>query len=213
MEQPTGNDHSLEQLVGLVTLTIVVILALIFWLIKPQISKLRDMNAQVKAKNEQLKATQAKLDSMNALQSEIANKKDLVDRLNIVLPLNNPQVADIVLELNTIANATSVDIKSITPMGLTELSPEETGTAENAQSTSESIIPSVVPYEMTFGLTGTFDNIKKFFASTEKNLKTFRIKSVNITSSTETNNPELSLEINAETYYQKADLNSTTQAE
>jgi len=208
MEQPTGNDHSLEQLVGLVTLAIVIILVIIFWLIKPQVSTLKDINAQVSAKKQELTATEEKLASMNALSKEITSKKEVVDKLNIVLPFNNPEIADIILELNNIASKSTVELKSIVPTNnLTGLS----SSAESSE-TADSETLNVATYELNFSITGSYDGIKDFFTNIEKNLKSFKVKAVNITSSGN-NDPILSASIIADTYYQQVSSSSQSSAE
>jgi Tfp pilus assembly protein PilO len=190
MEQPTRTT-TLEQTTGLLILGIIVIVGIIFWVIKPQMNNLKEANAKVKAKTEELTQKQEMLSNMNALESEIKSKASLVNKLNIVLPYSSPGASGLVLQLNNMAKAAGVTMKSLTPTA----NESETNYEEPAQDLN------IKTYSFTVDIVGNYSGVSNLFKQMEKNLRPITIKNISIASAEDGDNPTLSITIDAETYY------------
>jgi Tfp pilus assembly protein PilO len=190
MEQPTKTSR-LEQTTGLILLGIIVIIIMIFWVIKPQMNSLKDANAKVKAKTTELSKKQQMLENMNVLESQIKSNSKLVSKLNIVLPYSSPGASGLVMQLETMAKATGVSMKSLTPLANeSKVNYDEPAAALNIQT-----------YRFTFNAVGSYSNIKSFFTKIEKNLRPISIKNINLSSAENGADPEISAQVDAETYY------------
>lgn len=190
MEQPTRTT-SLEQTTGLIILGIIIIVAMIFWVIKPQMNNLKDANAQVKAKTEELNQKQQMLSNMDTLASEIKSKASLVNNLNIVLPYSSPGASGLVLELTNMAKAAGVSVKSLTP----------TATENTANYEEPAQDLNISTYSFTVDIVGKYAGIKNMFKQMENNLRPITIKNISIASAEDEANPTLTITISAETYY------------
>ncbi len=190
MEQPTRTT-ALEQTTGLLILGIIVIVVIIFWVIKPQMNKLKEANARVKAKTVELSQKQEMLSNMNSLATEIKTKANLVNKLDIVLPYSSPGASGLVLELNNMAKATGVSIKSLTPTA--------NESSANYEEPAQEL--NISTYAFTVDVVGKYSGIKNLFKQMENNLRPITVKNISIASSEDGDDPTLTITIAAETYY------------
>lgn len=150
----------LNKTTTIVPLSILVILALGYFVILPMMSSLKEFNLKIAAKDQENSEMGQKISDLNSLKTEFNNAKQDVELLGLALP-SSDQVPEILVQLETIANKSGMIISNLQPGKSSSL-----GTAFNLTTQ------------------GNFSALDLFVNSLEKNLRPIQIKSMNLSSST-----------------------------
>jgi hypothetical protein len=125
-----------------------ILAAVWFLLVTPERKKIAGLNEKVASAQQQLVATQSKLDGARSAQASYQTDYASLVRLGEAVP-STAQVPSLVYELDQLSNAKDVDFNSITSSGSSAAA-----TAATASSTTGSAIPSAgftqLPFTFTF---------------------------------------------------------------
>jgi len=154
------------------------------------------------------------IDDINIMRSELAQKENLytiqreaVDKIknlfagrqvpplqetfNLALPVEDPQIASIVSQINGIAIINSVDINQLaTQIGSVQQPPRDVP-----------FTSGVGTVKVTFEVKGSYDSLKKFLEGIETNIRLIDVTQLNIDESAQGSNI-LNAKFTVDAYYQ-----------
>lgn len=155
------NEPIKSNLSSIITLVCVLLIGVIaYFYLNPAISRLKDLNTKVAAKDKEINLLTDKINNLTQLQIKFNQNQAEVKELQLAAP-SSDQVADILVELEAIGAKSGVKINSIQP----------------SKDTQSSQVPVNVSVQ------GDYLALTNFVAATEKNIRPISIKSINLTSS------------------------------
>lgn len=209
VEQPKPTQV-MEKSLGVLGLCIIFIIVMVFFVIKPFISKLKDQNIQIKISEIEYREKKQKVDNFPTLKSEMEKNKDNIQKLSLALP-QEQNIPEILIQLQTISQTSKLPIFSISPSAkeftqkttATKSSQEEEATKETAtekRPSQSANLPIVTPLtvSMSFEPAG-FGEFLSFLQNIENNLRIMSIKTFNLSADEK---GRLTSSLIFETYYQ-----------
>ena len=195
MEQPSEIKKT-EQIGAIILLALIIILAVVYLVINPQLGYLKENNLEAAVKGKELKDKTQLVDNLKQLQSTISQNQKQVNQLAIALP-KGEKIGEILIELQAMASSNNLSITAFSP-SIKEITSETSSSAtQNTSSKTE-----VSPYNFTFSVAGPYSGVLAFLQSVETNLRPLKITKIDI-SGGEGSDPRLSVTSSVETYYQK----------
>jgi type IV pilus assembly protein PilO len=151
---------------GIFTAIAVIVILAAGWLllIKPQKSKVSDLQSQATA---QLQANQLLLTQISALQAEqkeLPQQQQRLQKFSTQVP-NDPAEPTLIRQFSTAAHGSGVDLSSITPSaGVAVAAPASAATLAGGSTQAGSL------YELplTISVSGSYSNVESFFETVEK---------------------------------------------
>ena len=209
MDQPSETKKS-EQAAAILILSLIIIIALIYLVIKPQMTDLKKNNLTTAKKNIELQSKKQQIDNLKELEPKIKSAQAEVKKLAIALPKGS-KVGEILVQLEAMASNSKVAITALTPSGenasaspeATIVLPEDTETGETA---TENITVGgqlvVGQYAFALSVEGSYSSILKFITLIETNLRPIKIEKAEFAGG-EGVDPKVTATLNMITYYQK----------
>lgn len=207
MDQPTEIKKS-EQIGGIIILSLLVIIGLIFFIINPQLANLKKNNLQATAKKMESQEKVQKVENLKALQSKFAQSRSTLNKLSVALP-KGEKVGEILVQLEVMANKSGVAVISYSPsmiMNTTDQnqaqneSTNQAVSANTSSSSSEQI--QIGTYSFNISVEGKYSAIVKFLKNTEVNLRPLKITKAELAGG-DGDDPVIIASFYVETYYQK----------
>ena len=192
MDQPTDINKKTEQIGAIMVLVLVVIIALIYLVIKPQTDSLKQNNIQAAAKKTLYNDQAKQIANLTSLSSQLASSATQVQQLSTALP-KHQDVSELIVQLSAIATSQGLTISSLNP------STSQSAIAPTESTTSSQ--PTVGTYDFTLSITGTYSQIYGFLQALETNLRPINIQKVDFASGSGSD-PTISANMTMETYYQ-----------
>lgn len=146
----------------IVLVSVIIIGAVAYFLINPAISQIRSLNIKLSARGEEISQMEAKLATLNSLETQFNQVQDQVKKLGLAAP-SNDQIAEILVQLETIASDSGLTLASVQPI------------KESNQAA----------VSVNANLQGNYSGLIDFIKASEKNIRPINIKSINLASATE----------------------------
>jgi len=200
MEYPTEFKKT-EQAGATLLISLIIILALVFLVIKPQTKSLRGNNLDVALKKTEFKEKEEKVANLKDLETKISEAESTVKKLAIALP-KGIKVGEVLVQLEAMAITSGVTLTAFSP-AIESLSREEASEGFSQVEAEEGLTESPV---QTFGFSvsvnGPYSSIMKFIKAIENNLRPMKIKKAEFGGG-DGADPGVAATLSLETYYQK----------
>lgn len=139
----------------------VLILAVGYFLIYPNMNRLKELNTQIAAKNKEAQSMETKIADLYALKKAFSENQDKIDKLDLALPKDDA-MAELLNNISTIGASSALNVVLVNQL----------------KPTKETKYTSV-----EIGFEGSFKSLKLFFEDLEKNIRASDPKLISISSS------------------------------
>jgi len=205
MEQPSGVKKT-EQLSAIMLLSVVIIIALIYLVIKPQLQSLKANNLLAASKKVELKSREQEISNLKELGPKIQAAQDTVKKLSVALP-EGSKAGELLVQIEAMASVSGLNIAAFSPSKEEAASTPAVGTKEEAAVAAAttgtvSSEPTVGKYSFVMSVNGPYVSIVSFLKTIEANLRPVKIIRAEL-SGGDGGNPDITATLTMETYYQK----------
>jgi Tfp pilus assembly protein PilO len=194
MEQPTEVKKT-EQIGAIMVLVLVIIIALIYLVIKPQVAYLKENNIQAAAKKAEFNDKEKQINNLRSLETSLASISSEVQKLSIALP-KKEKISELIVQVDAIAKGQGLTVNSIAP---SQANSEELAVLGSSEESTE---PTIGQYAFTISVTGEYASLVSFLQNIEANLRPINIQKADFASGSGSN-PQISATLTMLTYYQK----------
>ena len=194
MEQPTEVKKT-EQIGAIMVLVLVIIIALIYLVIKPQVAYLKENNIQAAAKKAEFNDKEKQINNLRSLETSLASISSEVQKLSIALP-KKEKISELIVQVDAIAKGQGLTVNSIAP---SQANSEELAVLGSSEESTE---PTIGQYAFTISVTGEYAGLVSFLQNIEANLRPINIQKADFASGSGSN-PQISATLTMLTYYQK----------
>ena len=162
-ESPKSNRQALIAL-----LCFVVIVGVAYFVINPSISGLKEVNAKIDAKNQEISTLKANINTLNTLKTQLEQAKDTANKLELAVPTKD-DIPEILVQIENMAKDSGLKINSI-------------------QTTNEDT-QGYVPISVS--LQGDYIGFSKFLSELETNIRPMTIQTINMASAKQEEAPNI----------------------
>ncbi len=192
------------------------IIAIVFFLIVPTFDSLGQIKAAVAEQNSKLTEIKDFDNKIDDLKGKYDTEE--MDKLALMLP-KDAHIDELLMQLDIMAAGSSLTMKGAGFTEIKKVNIKPTAAAETDNitlNTNQNVASGVIPsdsgqssddqiqtLQVNVKLAGTYDDIKNYLASVEKNIRLMDMASFDLTSTPgETASPTFDMNANFNTYYQ-----------
>jgi len=215
MNQPSISKNA-ERIFSIIGLSIIIIIAVIVLVIKPQISNLKTTNLKTAVKQNEYDLKQEKLTNLKELEKKIPAAQEKVTKLAIALP-KGAKPEEMLVQAAAMATNAGIGIKSISmsqtatavAQTTSQTSEEDAGTAKNTTTgskTTKKSTPQIATLTLSISLSGNYSQFQAFLKNMETNLRPITVKTFSLNPNSNSKNaadPSLDASLQIDTIYQQ----------